>query len=77
MQGTVVSVAGKPVEVPRLRFAARNKTGQEIYTWTMPPPRSILGPGERIDFRSQIPAPPADASDVLVRFFTAQDAGGK
>ena len=77
VQGSVVSVAGKPVEVPRLRFAARNKTGQEIYTWTMPPPRSILGPGERMDFRSQIPAPPADASDVLVRFFTAQDAGGK
>jgi predicted Zn finger-like uncharacterized protein len=77
VRGSVVSVAGKPVEVPRLRFAARNKTGQEIYTWTMPPPRSILGPGERIDFRSQIPAPPADASDVLVRFFTAQDAGGK
>ena len=77
VQGSVVSEAGKPVEVPRLRFAARNKTGQEIYTWTMPPPRSILGPGERMDFRSQIPAPPADASDVLVRFFTAQDAGGK
>ena len=64
VQGSVVSEAGKPVEVPRLRFAARNKTGQEIYTWTMPPPRSILGPGERMDFRSQIPAPPADASDV-------------
>ena len=77
VQGSIVSEAGKPVEVPRLRFAARNKTGQEIYTWTMPPPRSILGPGERIDFRSQIPAPPADASDVMVRFFTAQDAGGK
>ena len=77
VQGSIVSVAGKPVEVPRLRFAARNETGQEIYTWTMPPPRSILGPGERMDFRSQIPAPPADASDVMVRFFTAQDAGGK
>ena len=47
VEGTIVSKAGKPVEVPRLRFAARNATGQEIYTWTALPTRSILGPGER------------------------------
>lgn len=74
VQGTIVSEAGKAIEVPRLRFAARNATGQEVYSWTMAPPRSILGPGERLEFRSQIPAPPAEASDVMVRFFTAQDA---
>ena len=74
VEGAIVSEAGKPVEVPRLRFAARNSTGQEVYAWTMPPPRSILGPGERLEFRSYIPAPPADASDVMVRFFSAQDA---
>src|SRR5450830_457542 len=73
VEGAIVSEAGKPVEVPRLRFAARNSTGQEVYTWTMPPPRSILGPGERLEFRSQIPSPPADASDVMVRFLIAQD----
>lgn len=77
VEGAIVSEAGKPVEVPRLRFAARNATGQEVYTWTIPPPRSILGPGERLEFRSQIPASLADASDVMVRFFTAQDAGAK
>ena len=77
VEGTIVSDAGKPIEVPRLRFAARNATGQEVYTWTALPARSILGPGERLDFRSRIPAPPADANDVMVRFFTAQDAGGK
>ena len=38
----------KPVEVPRLRFAVRNATGQEIYTWTALPSRSILGPGETL-----------------------------
>ena len=74
VQGAIVSEAGKPVEVPRLRFAARNATGQEVYTWTMLPPRSILEPGERLEFRSQLAAPPADATDVMVRFFTAQDA---
>jgi hypothetical protein len=77
VQGAIVSEAGNAVEVPRLRFAARNTGGQEVYTWTMPPPRSILGPGERLEFRSQIPAPPADASDVMVRFLTASDVGAK
>ncbi len=77
VQGAVVSEAAKPVAVPRLRFAARNASGQELYTWTMLPPRSVLGAGERLEFRSQIPAPPVDAKDVMVRFFTAKDAGAK
>jgi predicted Zn finger-like uncharacterized protein len=77
VQGAIVSEAGKAVAVPRLRFAVRNSTGQEVYTWTMAPPRSVLEAGERVEFRSQIPTPPANASDVMVRFFTAQDAGAK
>ena len=74
VQGSIVSTASKPVEVPRLRFAARNKAGQEIYTWSMRPDRKVLQPGERLDFRSQIASPPKDAATVLVRFFTANDA---
>ena len=37
VEGTIVSTAKKPTEVPRLRFAARNATGQEVYTWTALP----------------------------------------
>lgn len=74
IEGFIVSTANKPTEVPRLRFAARNATGQDVYTWTALPRRSILGPGERLEFQSRLAAPPADATDVMVRFFTAQDA---
>jgi predicted Zn finger-like uncharacterized protein len=74
VQGAIASEASKPIEVPRLRFAARNASGQEIYTWTALPERSILGPGERMEFSSQLASPPKDASDLMVRFFTAQDA---
>ncbi|HZQ14493.1 MAG TPA: MJ0042-type zinc finger domain-containing protein [Pseudolabrys sp.] len=79
VEGTIVSDASKPIPVPRLRFAARTATGQEIYTWTALPSRSILGPGETLDFRSRLASPPPEASDVMVRFFTAHDAeaGGK
>ncbi len=77
VQGAIVSEAGKPIGVPRLRFAVRNATAQEVYTWTMAPPRSILEPGGRLEFHSQVPVPKVDATDVMVRFLTAQDAGVK
>ena len=79
VDGKVVSKAKKPLEVPRLRFAARNAAGQEIYTWTARPQRSILPPGESMEFHTSLAKPPADANDVMVRFFTAEDAmaGGK
>lgn len=74
IEGTIVSVASKATEVPRLRFAARDAAGQEIYTWNALPSRSILGPGEKLDFRSRFVSPPPNATDVMVRFFTPQDS---
>ena len=76
VDGTIVSASAKPVEVPRLRFAARNPAGQEIYSWTMQPERKVLLPGETMSFRSRLVSPPKDVRDVMVRFFTAADATG-
>jgi predicted Zn finger-like uncharacterized protein len=75
VDGTIVSAAERAVEVPRLRFAARNAGGQEIFTWSALPDRSILGAGESLKFTSRLASPPPDAADVLVRFFNAQDVG--
>jgi predicted Zn finger-like uncharacterized protein len=77
VEGSIVSTSNRPVEVPRLRFAARDANGQEIYTWTMRPSRDILGAGERLEFRSRLAAPPKQAHDVMVRFFTSNDAEAK
>jgi predicted Zn finger-like uncharacterized protein len=74
VEGTIVSVSNKAVEVPRLRFAARDGAGQEVYTWTAMPGRSILGPGDKLDFRSRFVSPPESAVDVMVRFSGTQDA---
>lgn len=74
IEGMIENTANKPTEVPRLRFAARNATGQDVYTWSALPARSILGPKESVEFHSRLAAPPADATDVMVRFFTPQDA---
>ena len=74
VKGDIVSTAKQPIPVPRLRFAARNAAGQEVYTWTALPTRSILGPGEKLAFHSRLASPPADAKNVMVRFFDEQDA---
>jgi hypothetical protein len=69
-----VSVSNRPSEVPRLRFAARDAAGQEVYTWTAMPDRSVLVPGEKLEFRSRCVSPPDNAVDVMVRFINAQEA---
>ena len=73
VEGSIVNVTGRAVEVPRLRLAVRNESKNEIYTWTTLPTRSILGPTETLPFRSRLASPPPEARDVLVRFFSRRD----
>lgn len=78
VEGTIASIANRAIEVPRLRFAARNAAGQEIYNWLLQPERKELGPGEVLSFRSALASPPQDIHDVMVRFLSTSDAmGGK
>lgn len=74
IEGNIVSIAAKSTEVPRLRFAARDSAGQEVYTWSSMPSRSTIGPGEKLEFRSRLVSPPESATDIVVRFFGPQDA---
>ena len=74
VEGSIVNVTRRPVEVPRLRLAVRNDAKHEIYAWTALPTRSILAPGDTLPFRSRLASPPADAREVKVRFFSRRDA---
>jgi hypothetical protein len=73
VEGSIVNLTSRPVEVPRLRLAVRNEAKQEIYAWTAPPGRSILAPGDKLPFRSRLASPPTDAREVQVRFFNRRD----
>jgi predicted Zn finger-like uncharacterized protein len=75
LQGEIVSAAKRTVAVPRLRFAVRNGSGNEIYSWTALPARSLLSPGETLAFQSRLASPPPETHDVLVRFFNRHDLG--
>lgn len=73
VQGDIVNSARKVVDVPRIKFIARNAARQEIYSWTAAPTRTVLSPGEVVPFRSRLASPPADAQEVLVRFVNRRD----
>jgi predicted Zn finger-like uncharacterized protein len=73
VEGSIVNVTRRAVEVPWLRLAVRNEGKYEIYTWMARPTRTILGPGEALPFRSRLASPPAEAREVQVRFFTKHD----
>jgi predicted Zn finger-like uncharacterized protein len=75
VQGTIVNLTGKTLEVPRLRFALRSASGHEVYAWTALPTRTMLTPGEELPFRSRLASPPPDGRDVIVRFFNRRDIG--
>lgn len=77
VEGKLVNITARPIDLPRLRLAVRDVTGKEIYTWTATAPKPQLGPGEAAPFRSRLASPPPDGATVEVRFFTRQDAGGR
>jgi predicted Zn finger-like uncharacterized protein len=73
IEGAIKNISGSAISVPRLRFSLRNPGLAELFSWTAPPDRGTLGPDETLPFRSRLASPPADGSDVLVRFLTRQD----
>jgi predicted Zn finger-like uncharacterized protein len=74
VEGVIVSTVGVPADLPRIRFALRNATGAEVYSWTAQPSQPVLEPGEAMPFRSRLASPPVDGQDLQVRFFTRRDA---
>lgn len=75
IEGTIVNLTPRALEVPRLRFGLRNGAGHEVYAWTALPTRTTLGSGDGLAFRTRLASPPADGRDVIVRFFNRRDAG--
>ena len=74
IEGTIVNLTTRTLEVPRLRLSLRNSVGHEVYAWTALPPKSTVGSGNGLPFRARLASPPPDGRDVIVRFFNRRDA---
>jgi predicted Zn finger-like uncharacterized protein len=73
VEGKVSNGANKIEAIPHLRFALRNASQQEIYSWSAAPERGGLAPGDVIRFRSELALPPPDTRDVVVTFVDRAD----
>ncbi|HXW29200.1 MAG TPA: MJ0042-type zinc finger domain-containing protein [Xanthobacteraceae bacterium] len=73
VDGKIVNLTNRILDVPRLRIAVRNAAGHEVYAWTALAQSPILGPRDSLPFRTRLASPPGDARDVVVRFFTKRD----
>jgi predicted Zn finger-like uncharacterized protein len=73
IEGNVVDIARKTVDLPRLRFAVRDAKGTEIYAWNAVLEQTSLKPGEKAWFRSRLAAPPPEGRHIDVRFFNRHD----
>jgi predicted Zn finger-like uncharacterized protein len=76
IEGVIVGVARKPVELPRLRFSVRDAQGAEIYAWNAILEQPVLNPGERAWFKSRLASPPPEGRNIDVRFFSKRDIAG-
>jgi predicted Zn finger-like uncharacterized protein len=76
IEGLIIDITRKPIDVPRLRFVVRDERGTEIYAWNAVLEKSQLKPGESAWFRSRLASPPAEARNVEVRFFNRRDLAG-
>ncbi len=73
VEGEIQNTTRSTAAVPRLRFALRNAARAELISWTAPPEQASLGPGQMLEFRSRLAAPPSDVSDITVRFLNRAD----
>ncbi len=73
VEGAILNLRDSPTPAPSMRIALRGADKRELYVWTAPPPKAILGANEQVAFRTRLAAPPADVKDVLVRFATGAE----
>lgn len=73
IEGNIVDVGRRTVELPRLRFIVRDVQGSEIYAWNAVLEQPTLKPGEQAWFRSRLAAPPPQGHNIEVRFFNRHD----
>ncbi|HEY4199030.1 MAG TPA: DUF3426 domain-containing protein [Devosiaceae bacterium] len=62
------SVSNQLVRVPQVVVTLLDAHGAALYEWSVAPDSSDLQPGEVLDFSTELPQPPAGASEVRLTF---------
>lgn len=73
IEGNIVGISRKAVELPRMRFVVRDARGTEIYAWNAVLEQAGLNPGDAAWFKSRLAAPPPEGATLDIRFFNKRD----
>jgi len=74
VEGEIVNLRRTANRVPPMALAVRGADGRERYAWTAAAPKMRLAAGESVQFRARLAAPPADGTEVQVRFASLDEA---
>lgn len=64
------SISSKSVAVPPVLVSLLNDKGVVVYEWTVTPSAPEMGPGDVLDFSTEVNAPPQGAASVRLTFTT-------
>jgi len=73
VDGDLVNITDRKIDVPRLHFTVLGKDGQQVFAWSAQADRNSLQPGEKLNFRRRVASPPIEGKDVSVRFLMPSD----
>jgi len=74
VKGEIVNVSSSPAKVPSMRFALRDGSKSEVYSWTLASVGGrTLEPGQATSFVTRIAEPPEGSQDVEIRFARAEE----
>jgi len=68
VNGVIVNRSNETRELPLIELSLVSNSGQEITKWLVEPSKDKLAPKERMEYVSQYPNPPLDATDLEYRF---------
>ncbi|MCX5477537.1 DUF3426 domain-containing protein [Kaistia geumhonensis] len=68
VEGTIVNVTSRKVDVPSLRLTLLDASGERVGGWQAEPTLTRLAPGESQKFRTRLASPPDQARKVSVSF---------
>ncbi|GGF44320.1 MJ0042 family finger-like domain protein [Youhaiella tibetensis] len=72
IESRIYSVANRIVPVPSVVVTLLDGSGAALYEWSVTPQARDLKPGEVIDFSTELPKPPAGASQVKLTFASSR-----
>lgn len=68
ISGRVRNVTGEQVQIPAIIVSICGPDNEVLYSWSVAPPVQFLGPGESVEFETQLNSAPGDAETIELVF---------